>query len=184
MSRNSPAIETLPAICSADDCSGVRYRRGFCSNCYYRLRRQGLLPVRTVLDLFEAKVDKSDPNGCWLWTAYRDRDGYGRFDRGRQRLRAHRWSYEHFVGPIPEGLTIDHLCRVRNCVNPDHLEPVTIAENTRRGNRVGWKKTHCKYGHEFTETNTLYGSRGKRICRTCNQERDRRYYWRSRNSQK
>ncbi len=81
-----------------------------------------------------------EPNtGCWLWAAYADRKGYGQFSAGSRadgtyrKVFAHRWAYEHEVGPIPEGLTIDHLCRVPLCVNPGHLEPVTNRENTRRG---------------------------------------------------
>lgn len=104
---------------------------------------------------FWAKVNKTP--GCWLWTAATSK-GYGSFgmpDR-RQRL-AHRLSYELLVGPIPEGLVLDHLCRVRNCVNPAHLEPVTAAENTRRG----LLRTRCHRGHVIDETPT-----GRR-CKTC-----------------
>jgi hypothetical protein len=90
---------------------------------------------------------------------------------------AHRWSYEHFVGPIPEGLHIDHLCRVRRCVNPDHLEPVTPKENYLRGEGPTARnstKTHCKYGHKFDKSNTsVYG--GRRHCNECGRRRQRKY---------
>lgn len=98
---------------------------------------------------FWSKVDKTPD--CWLWTAGKDWDGYGIFARdGSRSCRAHRWSYEQAIGPIPEGLQIDHLCRVRNCVRPDHLEAVTSRTNTLRGETRAAKnaiKTHCPYGH-------------------------------------
>lgn len=77
-------------------------------------------------------INRDGPNGCWLWTGTIERTGYGRFWLGGRQEIAHRASYALLIGPIPEGLTIDHLCRVRACVNPDHLEPVTLAENIRR----------------------------------------------------
>lgn len=108
-------------------------------------------------------------DGCWNWTGAIQEPGYGRFSAGPGvRVLAHRWSYEHHVGPIPDGLTIDHLCLNKACVNPDHLEPVTREENALRANRnVG--KTHCIRGHEFTEDN-IYAPPSRphvRACRTC-----------------
>lgn len=103
---------------------------------------------------FIAKVDKTDT--CWLWTAAMTPLGYGRFRAGRL-LQAHRWSYEYHVGPIPDGLVLDHLCRTPRCVNPDHLEPVTHRENILRGETVAAHRaaqTHCKRNHEFTPENT------------------------------
>lgn len=110
-----------------------------------------------------------DGSGCWLWTAYVDRKGYGVFGINQRTLvKAHRYSYELHVGPIPEGLQLDHLCRVRHCVNPAHLEPVTNQENVIRGNAARPKLTHCKHGHEFTPENTyLHPKRGKRHCKAC-----------------
>ena len=91
---------------------------------------QGKTPVNTM-DHFWAKVDKTDT--CWLWTSTLNWDGYGQIRmQGKMRI-AHRLSYETLVGPIPGGLELDHLCKVRNCVRPDHLEPVTHAENVARG---------------------------------------------------
>lgn len=127
---------------------------------------------RGTAERFWEKVQKTDT--CWLWTAAADGYGYGRLTtNGSTRAPgAHRVAYELMVGPIPDGLTIDHLCRVKLCVNPAHLEVVTRAENARRGaidsrpNRP--LKTHCKYGHEFTPENTYWRPAGDgRNCRTC-----------------
>lgn len=116
---------------------------------------------------FWAKVEKTET--CWLWTAAIVK-GYGRFfDEDLRPVGAHRWAYQTCVGPIPDGLTLDHLCRVRNCVNPDHLEPVTQRENMARIPL----KTHCPHGHAFTAANTYVrrpkrpGLRPARQCREC-----------------
>lgn len=119
---------------------------------------------------FWAMVDKQSPTGCWLWTGPQDPRGYGRFWFEQKPSRAHRRSYEWLVGPIPEGLVLDHLCRVRNCVRPDHLEPVTNRENILRGvsptarNAV---KTHCSQGHPYDSSNTYVRPGGGRDCRAC-----------------
>ena len=98
--------------------------------------------------------------------------GYGVLSLGRGvTMLAHRWSYEHFVGPIPDGLVIDHLCRVRHCVNPDHLEPVTNEENLRRGAGYGLRngmRSACINGHEYTPENTYtHPTKGSVTCREC-----------------
>ena len=127
---------------------------------------------------FWLKVDKNGPNGCWLWTAALDRDGYGVFDIDRKQVRASRFAYKVLVNPIPEGLTIDHLCRIRACVNPRHLEPVSNRENGLRGNTLqaeNARKTHCPKGHPYDLFNTGTQSRrsGGRYCRVCKKERAR-----------
>jgi hypothetical protein len=119
----------------------------------------------STADRFWEKVDKTET--CWLWTAF-TRRGYGRFRVGGAIVQAHRWSYELHAGPVAEGLELDHLCRNKACVNPDHLEPVTHEVNNER--RVFTPRTHCPGGHEFTPENT---SR-RRECRTCHRDRQRR----------
>ncbi len=104
-------------------------------------------------------------NGCWEWTYTKDNQGYGHYYILGKNHQAHRYSYEEYIGPIPEGLVIDHLCKNTSCVNPAHLEPVTQSENTLRG-RTGW----CKMGHEMTEENTRvrsYKGNTWRRCRIC-----------------
>lgn len=121
-----------------------------------------------------------EPNtGCWLWPGDRVKGGYGRaYFRGRKWL-AHRLAHTAYRGEIPDSLTIDHLCRQPACCNPDHLEAVTMKENTMRGNsfsRVNAEKTHCKRGHEFTDDNTYRYKDGRRDCRTCMHIRYTAYY--------
>lgn len=129
------------------------------------------------LERFWARVDKDGPGGCWLWTGHRTSGGYGGVALSGRSLRAHRVAYELLVGPIPEGLQLDHLCRVRLCVNPDHLEPVTQTENVRRGFGVGginYRKTHCPQGHPLSGENLIYRTAGTghlgRTCRICRAE--------------
>lgn len=140
-------------------------------------RGGGLLNI-TPTERFLSKVQKTD--GCWFWTAATNgKPGYGVFAFNRRQQLAHRVAYELFVGPVPDGLTLDHLCRVRNCVNPEHLEPVTLAENIDRGkayrlrgaDSIQGSKTHCPKGHPYDEANTRIrrGKKGgpERVCRTC-----------------
>lgn len=136
------------------------------------------------LQRFENSYIPEPVNGCWIWLKHRNRQtGYGCFALSRKYTSstgkthtamdsAHRVAYEHWRGQIPSGLEIDHLCRNRWCVNPDHLEAVTDAVNVLRGEGCyaqNARKTHCKRGHEFTAENTylIKGGAGGRMCRTC-----------------
>jgi hypothetical protein len=113
--------------------------------------------------------DRGHGSPCWIWQLSKVH-GYGQGKPpGRRQEQAHRFSYRAFVGEIPDGLHLDHLCRVRECCNPEHLEPVTPQENVRRALpfMVWPKKTHCKNGHEFTLENTYYFRNGSRACRKC-----------------
>ena len=130
---------------------------------------------------FWAKVVRGAPGECWLWNGTLDEDGYGIFfPSGRKRVRAHRFAYELLVGPIPEGLVIDHVrergCAHRNCVNPTHLEPVTDVENVLRGDSPAAQAKRaesCIRNHPLSGNNVRITKSGKRQCRTCERDRTR-----------
>jgi len=126
----------------------------------------------TTEQRFWRKVAPADALDCWQWTAARDRHGYGKF-HSPETGEAHRYAWLLLRGEIPEGLVLDHLCRNPGCVNPWHLEPVTVAENFRRG-LTGVLRTACKAGHPFDEANT-YWYRGYRKCRECNRATQERH---------
>lgn len=132
--------------CAVDGCDREHWGKGYCRLHLGRFLRYGdpLDPGRIIGDderRFWSYVDQDGPGGCWLWTGARTTAGYGTFSVDSGSVYAHRWSYEHHVGPIPEGLTIDHVhargCRHTHCVNPEHLEAVTQAENNRRAWEAG-----------------------------------------------
>lgn len=124
--------------------------------------------------------DSHSVEGCWLWRKHVDKSGYARttYAKDYEQL-AHRLSYRLFKGEIPDGLTIDHLCRRRYCINPDHLDAVTQRENVLRGEGVAARRarqTHCKRGHEFSRENTYIFRNGRRGCRSCAKSARRRRY--------
>ena len=136
------------------------------------------------------RLAKPQANGCWLWTGpHGTRDGYGHFQPGpgQPRHMAHKWAYQAFTGPIPEGMQIDHLCHTkdeacpggaecphRRCVNPDHLEAVTASENTTRQRHHERARTECPKGHPYSGDNLIAGSDGRRRCRECDRARKRK----------
>jgi hypothetical protein len=155
---------------------------------------------KTLAARFWSRVDRSDPAGCWLWTAATS-TGYGRLWDGDQVEYAHRISYELNIGPIPDGLAIDHLCHNRDrtcaggrrnclhrrCVNPAHLEAVTKVENRSRAPISGWAavhaaRTHCVNGHPLSGDNLIQTAR-QRSCRICTREAGKRYMRRKRAGQ-
>jgi hypothetical protein len=129
--------------------------------------------------LFVAKIDATSATGCWNWTGHVTIYGYGQFWNGERKVYAHRHSYETFVGPIPEGLDIDHLCRNRRCVNFLHMEPVTRQVNLLRGETFPAARaaqTHCFRGHSLSEDNLyITPSTGSRQCQICRKENYRRW---------
>lgn len=157
---------------------------GWCNTHYRRWYRHGspYVTSRTVGDdvaRFETYLRQGVPPAhapelgpCWLWTGALTSDGYAVMEvQDLPTASAHRWSYRHHIGPLPDNLELDHLCVVAHCVNPWHLEPVTHAENVRR---VNARKTHCPQSHPYDEANTRYQANGGRLCRTCQAEHSRR----------
>ncbi|MGH2619337.1 MAG: HNH endonuclease signature motif containing protein [Anaerolineales bacterium] len=149
--------------------AGRRFRRNPSSQY-----RRSHAPRLRWPDSFWVLVDKSGPDGCWLWRGALNADGYG----------PHRKAWKLLRGSFPPGLESDHLCRVRSCVNPDHIEAVTHMENVSRGHyenngkafaEYQRSKTHCPQGHAYAGENLKIGWRGARVCRTCEGEKSRRY---------
>ena len=173
--------EKRPAYgCERPGCTSTAdTSRGLCGRHYARWRLYKMASHPNVPSWPERLwmgFVRSD-SGCWEWAGAISRQGYGSLGRGGKKVYAHRAMYELLVGPIPDGLELDHLCRNRKCVNPSHLDPVTHAENTRR---AAAGITHCPHGHEYTVENTAYTSKGWRRCRACGRERARQYKKRAR----
>src|SRR6266702_1072026 len=166
-----------PAPCSEEGCDQPKRSLGLCWKHYMRLHTHGTTYKPTTQEIFWSRVEKTET--CWLWRGNQSVDGYPRFKFEGRPQNAHRLAYTWLIGPIPAGLQIDHLCRVKICVNPAHLEPVTSGENTHRipGHPavLNAAKTHCPRGHEYDLLNTYFAN-GRRFCRACRaiQQREKR----------
>ena len=162
--------------CIIDGCDKRRHGHSYCGKHYMRLRRHGDVHATPRFDpphiRFWRYVEKT--KSCWLWTGALCK-GYGHFmlaQRPAVTTKAHRYAFKQLVGPIPDDMTIDHLCLNKACVNPDHMEIVTFSENSKRGNPL---KSRCLNGHAFNDANTYYYRNGRRKCRTCERDRMRKY---------
>ena len=168
--------------CMADACERPVGCRGYCMPCYRRLRKDGTLPKLPELPpLRERFMDaiRVTASDCWEWQAARNDLGYGHLWMGDGKFAyAHRFSYEKHVGPIPEGYDLDHLCRNPPCCNPDHLEPVTHAENLHRSptpSFAAYRDGRCMRNHKMSGDNLYIFPDGKRRgCRACGRIRDKR----------
>lgn len=176
------------AACRVTQCGKKTHARGFCNNHYEQRRNGGefVIPPKGPIERFWLRVDRDGPvpearpelGPCWIWTGSTTRGGYGQHWNGIKQRKTHAMGYELLVGPIPPGLELDHLCRVRVCCNPQHLEPVTGLVNQARGHTViarNLAKVACDNGHGFTPGNTYLDKSGNRNCRTCRTEAMRRY---------
>ncbi|WP_442867636.1 HNH endonuclease signature motif containing protein [Citricoccus sp. NR2] len=177
------ALATTKRTCSIEGCEKPHRARGYCATHYTRWAKNGAdgiekplkslgAPIATRLLKSHLKLD----NGCWQWTGATNREGYGIISVNNTGRLAHRISYEEQVGPIPHGLTLDHLCRNVQCINPEHLEPVAAGVNAMRGEgpaAQNARKTHCPKGHGYTPANTYIQKQGWRVCRECHRMRYR-----------
>ena len=167
------------SICTVALCGRSEIARGYCPGHYQRWRKYGTAGATpicdnhryTLIQRWAAKVRLPDTSeGCWIWTAARQKGGYGSIGSGLgSTILAHRYAYQLFVGDVPDGMELDHLCRNTACVNPNHLEAVPHRVNMLRSEAPPGhhaRKTHCKNGHPFDEANTYRRGVG-RACRAC-----------------
>lgn len=179
--------------CSVEGCGGSHEARGWCGKHYDRWRRGKAVdadPPSTEAERFWDKVDLGAGVGCWRWMANVSKESYGTFWAGDQgTVSAHLWAYRSLIGPVPVGTVLDHLCHTidvdcpggnscehRRCVNPAHLEPVTVVVNLHRSDAPAARnalRTHCVRGHELAGENLYVRPNGSRNCRACQRSYER-----------
>lgn len=168
-------VSYMTEQCKVDDCWRPPHIRGFCGPHYNKVKRYGdplagkaVRSGATDLERWSHYIDVQ--GDCWIWTGSKNSQGYSGFYYHGGRQSGHVVGWLLLVGPVPAGLELDHLCRVPSCVNPDHLEPVTSRENTRRG--AAYKGTRCVAGH--FDWYYRPDRPGARQCRECRRIRRRR----------
>lgn len=189
-----PQIPTRQSkLCTFEGCDRPHHAKGLCRVHRKRQKRWGDPSVTygqhpSIHQRFWAKVNKRGPmppqsiapGPCWEWTGAKTSGGYGQFWVKPLKVVSHRFAYEQLVGEIPDDLQLDHLCRNRACVNPQHLEPVTQQVNILRGFSIATAnrlKTHCPHGHPYSAENTyIHPKNNGRICRACARARSRANY--------
>ena len=158
--------------CNIPGCDRKHWAKGLCHRHDTYFRRTGRVAPLVAEERFFKYLLLAE-TGCWLWLSRINKRGYATFWSGNATVSAHRWAYAHFRGVPPKDLTLDHLCRVRSCVNPWHMESVTRWENVRRGNTItgnNSRKTHCKWGHPLERDNiyvSYFERTRERRCKTC-----------------
>ena len=171
--------------CTIEGCDRAVRHRGWCNKHYMRWWRSGSTELRrpTFEERLWRRVHIIHPLGCWWWTGYIAKSGYGMISRNNRNTLAHRAVYTELCGLIPAGLELDHLCRNPACVNPDHLEPVLpYVNNSRSQSRSARfaRVSHCPKGHPYDEENTYVrirkNGRPSRECRACSREKMRNRY--------
>lgn len=187
------------ANCSVADCPNKAFSKGMCNKHHLRWHKHGdpnivisVQDKRPAAERWRDRYQVHPETGCWLWSESWLVHGYGKIsDQGVDKY-AYRYVYEQLVGPIPVGMTLDHLCHSRDascaggdtcwhrrCVNPEHMQPVPLAVNIARGQAppsVNRRKVECKWGHEFTPENTYIRTDGRsRGCRACTRRAQREY---------
>lgn len=159
--------------CRVDGCErDDKMVRGWCCMHYSRWVRRGTtIDADSPIARFHRKFESRERWACWEWTGPKFKKGYAQFWDGERNLGGHRWAYEQFIGPVADGLVLDHICENKGCVNPWHLEPVTNQENLQRSKNTNHGKTHCRNGHPFSGDNLIV-TKHQRRCRTCKNAQD------------
>lgn len=164
--------------CNVDGCNKKARTQKMCDKHYRRFKKYGSteLRIKTDHERLNEKCESVTESGCIIWLGSTCKGGYGNFLYNGKIDKAHRVAYIMKNGEIPEGLEIDHLCRVRSCVNPDHLEAVTHKENCERAISHNSLKTHCPKGHPYSGDNLYLNKKyNKRDCKICQKERVKKH---------